>query len=131
VPKVWSDKYKGKFDDGWDALREKTLAKQKKLGVVPKDAELTNRHDEIPGWDHMPSDLKPVLSRQMELYAGFLEQTDHEVGRLIDAINDLGVLSLRSRFRSPVARTARRASTARSASSDPITRISWSGGEVR
>jgi arylsulfatase A-like enzyme len=92
VPKVWSDKYKGKFDDGWDALREKTLAKQKKLGVVPKDAELTKRHDEIPGWDDMPSDLKPVLSRQMELYAGFLEQTDHEVGRLIDAINDLGVL---------------------------------------
>jgi len=92
VPKVWSDKYKGKFDDGWDALREKTLAKQKKLGVVPKDAELTERHDEIPGWDDMPSDLKPVLSRQMELYAGFLEQTDHEVGRLIDAINDLGVL---------------------------------------
>ena len=92
VPKVWSDKYKGKFDDGWDALRDKTLAKQKKLGVVPKDAELTKRHDEIPSWDEMPDDLKPVLARQMELYAGFLEQADHEVGRLVDAIDDLGVL---------------------------------------
>ncbi len=89
VPKEWSDKYKGKFDDGWDALREKTLKQQKKLGVVPKDAELTKRHDEIPSWDEMPDDLKPVLARQMEIYAGFLEQTDHEVGRLIDAIADL------------------------------------------
>ncbi len=91
VPKVWSDKYKGKFDDGWDALREKTLKQQKKLGVVPKDAELTKRHDEIPSWDEMPDDLKPVLARQMELYAGFLEQTDHEVGRLIDAIAALDI----------------------------------------
>ena len=92
VPKQWSDKYKGKFDNGWDALREKTLANQKKLGVVPKDAELTKRHDEIPSWDDMPDDLKPVLARQMEIYAGFFEQTDHEVGRLVDAIDDLGVL---------------------------------------
>ena len=81
-PKQWSDKYKGKFDDGWDALRERLFAKQKKLGVVPKDAKLTQRHDEIPGWDDMPDDLKPVLARQMEIYAGFLEQTDHEVGRV-------------------------------------------------
>ena len=92
VPKVWSDKYKGKFDDGWDVLREKIFARQKKVGVIPKDAELTARHDEIPGWDDMPAELKPVLARQMEIYAGFLEQTDHEVGRLIDAIGDLGVL---------------------------------------
>jgi arylsulfatase A-like enzyme len=92
VPKEWSDKYKGKFDDGWDVLREKMLPKQKALGVVPEDAELTARHAEIPGWDDMPADLKPVLARQMEIYAGFLEQTDHEVGRLIDAIDDLGVL---------------------------------------
>ena len=85
VPKEWSDKYKGKFDDGWDKLREETLARQKKLGVVPKDAELTKRHDEIPAWDDMPDELKPVLARQMEIYAGFLEQTDHEVGRVVDA----------------------------------------------
>ena len=73
-------------------MREQTLKQQKKLGVVPKDAELTERHDEIPSWDDMPDDLKPVLARQMEIYAGFLEQTDHEVGRLVDAIDDLGVL---------------------------------------
>ena len=93
VPKAWSDKYKGKFDDGWDVLREKTFKQQKKLGVVPEgrrtDASATTRSR--PGTT-MPDDLKPVLARQMEIYAGFLEQTDHEVGRLVDAIDDLGVL---------------------------------------
>jgi arylsulfatase A-like enzyme len=92
VPKDWSDKYKGKFDTGWDVLREEIIARQKELGVVPADAELTRRHDEIPAWDDMPAELKPVLAREMELYAGFLEQTDHEVGRLVDALDDLGVL---------------------------------------
>ena len=92
VPKEWSDKYKGKFDTGWDTLREQIMARQKELGVVPADAELTRRHDEIPAWDDMPADLKPVLAREMELYAGFLEQTDHEVGRLVDTLEDLGVL---------------------------------------
>jgi arylsulfatase A-like enzyme len=92
VPRQWSDKYRGRFDAGWDALREHIFAKQKQLGVVPDTAELTKRHAEIPAWDDMPDDLKPVLARQMEIYAGFLEQTDHEVGRLIDAIDDLGVL---------------------------------------
>ncbi|MCH9730762.1 MAG: arylsulfatase [Actinomycetia bacterium] len=92
VPEQWSDKYKGKFDDGWDTLRDKTIERQKKLGVVPEDAELTKRHDEIPAWEDMPADLKPVLIRQMEIYAGFLEQTDHEIGRIVDAIDDLGVL---------------------------------------
>jgi arylsulfatase A-like enzyme len=92
VPTEWSDKYKGTFDDGWDALRERTLARQKELGVVPADAELTERPDEIPAWDEMPDDLKPVLARQMEVYAGFLEHTDHHVGRLIDALDELEVL---------------------------------------
>jgi arylsulfatase A-like enzyme len=92
VPKAWSDKYKGKFDGGWDALREQIIARQKELGVVPADAELTRRHDEIPAWDDMPAELKPVLAREMELYAGFLEQADHEVGRLVEAFEDLGVL---------------------------------------
>ena len=92
VPAEWSDRYKGKFDEGWDVLREQILPKQKELGVVPPDAELTARHDEIPAWDDMPAELKPVLARQMEIYAGFLEQTDHEVGRLIDALDDLGAL---------------------------------------
>jgi len=92
VPKEWSDKYKGKFDGGWDKLREETLARQKKLGVIPQDAVLTARHKEIPAWDEMPADLKPVLARQMEIYAGFLEQADHHVGRLIDTLEDLGIL---------------------------------------
>ena len=92
VPKQWSDKYQGKFDAGWDVLREQIFAKQKELGVIPHTAELTKRHKEIPGWDDMPAELKPVLARQMEIYAGFMEQTDHEVGRVVDAIADLGVL---------------------------------------
>ena len=92
VPPEWSDKYKGRFDDGWDALRERTLARQKELGIVPEDAELTERAAEIPAWDDMPDELKPVLARQMEVYAGFLEHTDHHIGRLIDALDDLGIL---------------------------------------
>jgi arylsulfatase len=92
VPSEFSDRYKGRFDDGWDALRERTLARQKALGVVPEDAELTARAAEIPAWEEMPNELKPVLARQMEVYAGFLEHTDHHVGRLINALDDLGVL---------------------------------------
>jgi arylsulfatase A-like enzyme len=92
VPKEWVDRYAGEFDDGWDVQRERTFARQKELGVIPADAELTARHDEITAWDDMPEELKPVLARQMEVYAGFLEHTDHHVGRLVDAIDDLGVL---------------------------------------
>jgi arylsulfatase len=73
VPKEWADKYKGKFDQGWDRLREETFARQKELGVVPQDCELTRRHDEISAWDDIDEQLKPVLARQMENYAGFLE----------------------------------------------------------
>jgi arylsulfatase A-like enzyme len=92
VPKEWADKYKGQFDDGWDALRERIFARQKELGVVPQDAQLTPRHEEIPAWDEMPEDLKPVLRRQMEVYAGFMEFTDHHVGRLLDTLEDLEIL---------------------------------------
>src|SRR5690348_9222474 len=92
VPKEWADKYAGQFDDGWDVQRERTFARQKELGVVPADAELTKRHDEIVAWDDMPDELKPVLARQMEVYAGFLEHTDHHVGRLVQALEDLEIL---------------------------------------
>jgi arylsulfatase len=92
VPVEWSEKYKGQFDDGWDALRERTFARQRELGVIPPEAELTERPEEIPAWDEMPDDLKPVLARQMEVYAGFMEHTDHHVGRLVDALAELEVL---------------------------------------
>ena len=92
VPKEWTDKYEGAFDGGWDRLREETFERQKALGVIPPDAELTRRPDEIPAWEDVPDELKPVLARQMEVYAGFLEHTDHHIGRLIDAIEDIGVL---------------------------------------
>jgi len=92
VPKEWADKYKGKFDQGWDKVREETFAQQKTLGVIPQDCPLTERHAEIPAWDSVSAEMKPVLARQMEVYAGFLEHTDHHVGRLIDALKDLGIL---------------------------------------
>jgi arylsulfatase len=92
VPKEWADKYAGKFADGWDVQRERTFAKQKELGVIPADALLTPRHAEIPAWDDMPAGLKPALEREMEVYAGFMEHTDHHVGRVIDTVAELGIL---------------------------------------
>jgi len=92
VPDEWADKYKGKFDQGWDHLREQTFERQKALGVIPADAELTERHPEIPAWEDTSPQMKPVLARQMEVYAGFLEHTDHHVGRLIDALDELEAL---------------------------------------
>jgi arylsulfatase len=92
VPKEWADKYKGQFAYGWDRQREITFARQKELGVIPQDCQLTPRHAEIPAWDEMPDELKPVLEREMEVYAGFLEHTDYHVGRVLDAIEDLGIM---------------------------------------
>jgi arylsulfatase A-like enzyme len=92
VPKEWADKYKGKFDHGWDKLREETFARQKKLGVIPQECQLTARHPEIPAWDTISPVMKKVIARQMEVYAGFMEHTDHHVGRLLDSLKDLGVL---------------------------------------
>ncbi|WP_292242344.1 arylsulfatase [Mesorhizobium sp.] len=89
VPKEWADKYKGKFDQGWDKLREETFARQLKLGVIPSDCQLTPRHEQIPAWDEMPEEMKPVLRRQMEVYAGFLEYADHHVGRLLDSLDQM------------------------------------------
>jgi len=92
VPAEWSAKYKGKFDQGWDKLREETLARQKELGVIPQDAELTARPAEIRAWEDTPDEMKPIFARQMEVYAGFMEHTDHHVGRVIDALQELELL---------------------------------------
>jgi arylsulfatase len=92
VPLEWADRYSGQFDEGWDALRERIFERQKELGVIPPEAQLTARHEEIPAWEDMPTELRPVLARQMEIYAGFLEHTDYHVGRLVDTLDELGVL---------------------------------------
>ena len=92
VPTEWSDKYRGRFDAGWDALRDETLARQIKLGVVPEGTDLSARPAEIAAWDGLSDVLKPVLARQMELYAGFLEHTDHQIGRLMETLGELGIL---------------------------------------
>jgi len=92
VPKDWVAKYKGQFDRGWDELREATFARQKMLGVIPADCVLTRRPAEIPGWEETEERLRPVLARQMEVYAAFLEFADYHVGRVIDALSDLEVI---------------------------------------
>jgi arylsulfatase A-like enzyme len=92
VPADWIAKQKGRFDQGWDAVRDETFARQKELGVIPTEAVLTERPAEIPAWDDMPAELKPVLARQMEVYAAFLEFADHHVGRLIDSLEADGLL---------------------------------------
>ncbi len=91
VPKAWADKYKGKFDQGWDKLREETFARQQKLGVIPPAAKLTPRDPAFPAWDSLKEDEKKFYARQMEVYAGFQENTDYQVGRVVQAIEDLGI----------------------------------------
>ena len=92
APKEWADKYKGKFDQGWDKLREETFARQQKMGIIPANAKLTERPKEIPSWDSQTADAKKLFSRQMEVFAGFAEHTDDQVGRLVKALEDMGEL---------------------------------------
>ncbi len=92
VPKEYIDRYKGKFDQGWDVLRDETFARQKQMGVIPANAELTKRPKEIPSWDSQTPDQKKLEARQMETFAGFAEHTDEQVGRLVDALQEMGVL---------------------------------------
>jgi arylsulfatase len=92
VAKEWADRYKGKFDQGWDAYREETLARQKKLGIVPEDTELSARPDLFPAWDSLSDAEKKLYARQMEVAAGFQENADWNVGRLLDAIEEAGEL---------------------------------------
>src|SRR4029079_4358686 len=91
VPKDWIAKYKGKFDQGWDKVRDETFARQKKLGVIPPGCELTARPKEIPAWEDTDPKLRPVLAREMEIYAAYLEFADYHVGRVIDSLTDLGI----------------------------------------
>jgi len=92
VPVEFADRYKGKFDAGWDQLREETFARQLKLGVIPAGTKLTKRPAEIPAWDSLSEDEKRLFRRQMEVYAGFAEHTDLEVGRLVQSIEAMGQL---------------------------------------
>jgi arylsulfatase A-like enzyme len=92
VPADWVDKYKGKFDDGWDAYREQTLARQIKLEIVPPDTKMAPKPADIVDWETLSADEKQLYARQMEVFAAFAEHTDHEVGRLADAIEAIGEL---------------------------------------
>jgi arylsulfatase A-like enzyme/uncharacterized membrane protein len=92
VPKEWADKYTGTFDQGWDLYREETLARQKQLGIVPPDTELTRRPEVFPAWDSLNEAQKKLYIRQMEVFAGYSENADWNVGRLLDAIEGLGDL---------------------------------------
>ena len=92
VWKEWAEKYKGRFDQGWDKLREETFERQKKLGVVPADAILTPRDELMPAWDSLDENSKRLFARQMEVYAGYSENADHHVGRLLDSIEAMGEL---------------------------------------
>lgn len=92
APKAWQDKFRGKFDHGWDQQREITFAEQKRLGVIPQDAKLATRPREIPAWDDQPAEAKRIYARLMENYAAYLSYADNELGRLIDSIAQAGEL---------------------------------------
>ncbi|MFZ2016965.1 MAG: sulfatase-like hydrolase/transferase, partial [Nocardioides sp.] len=92
VAPEWADRYRGTFDDGWDALRERTLQRQKDLGIVPQDTELTERPDVFPAWDSLSDTEKKLYVRQMEVYCGYQENADWNIGRLLDSIEEMGDL---------------------------------------
>ena len=90
VPKEWADKYKGQFDDGWDAYREKTFARQKELGLIPQDAELSRHDPDVQDWNTLSADEKKLYARMMEVFAGFLTHTDDHYGRLFEFLKTIG-----------------------------------------
>jgi arylsulfatase A-like enzyme len=91
VQREWADRYRGQFDDGWDAMRQRIFQRQRDLGWIPRDAELTPRPDNLASWDSIPAAERPFQSRLMEVFAGFVEHTDMQAGRLIDALERLGI----------------------------------------
>ena len=92
VPKEWADRYKGKFDDGWDAYRDKVFARQKELGIMPQNAALSRHDPDVQDWSKLTTDERKLYARMMEVFAGFFEFTDHHIGRLIDFLEKLGEL---------------------------------------
>jgi len=92
VAKEWSDKYKGKFDEGWDVYRDKVLANQKKLGLIPADAKLPIRDSYVQAWNTLSTDEKKLFSKYMEVYAGYLEYTDYEVSRIVNHLKEINQL---------------------------------------
>ena len=92
VPKEWADRYAGQFDEGWDVYRERVFARQKELGVVPADAELSRHDPDVPDWDSLPEPARRLFSRMMEVYAGFVSHTDHHLGRLLHFLREYGHL---------------------------------------
>jgi arylsulfatase A-like enzyme len=90
VPKEWIDKFKGQFNQGWDKYREETYQRQLKLGVIPPDTKLTPRPPEIPAWNSLSPDEQRVAERLMEIFAAYTAQTDYEVGRVLDALEEIG-----------------------------------------
>jgi len=92
VPKEWIEKYKGKFDEGWQKLREETVARQKEMGIIPENAQLAPMPEDIKAWEALSDNERKLFALQMETFAGFAEHTDVEVGRLVGAIEEIGVL---------------------------------------
>jgi arylsulfatase A-like enzyme len=90
VAKEWADRYKGQFDDGWDAYRERVFASQKELGIMPADAELSRHDPDVPDWSDLSADARKLATRMMEVFAGFLTHTDHHIGRLLDFLKETG-----------------------------------------
>jgi arylsulfatase A-like enzyme len=92
VGKEWADRYRGQFDDGWDVYRERVFARQKELGIVPADTELSRHDPDVPEWDELPADQRRLYARMMEVFAGFLSHADHHIGRLLDYLRETGEL---------------------------------------
>jgi arylsulfatase A-like enzyme len=92
VPKEWADRYQGQFDDGWDAYRERTFARQKEIGLLPADAELSRHDPDVQDWDSLSEDERRLYARMMEVFAGFLEHTDDQIGRLLSFLEAIGEL---------------------------------------
>ena len=92
VPQEWIDNWTGKFDEGWDAMRQQVFERQVETGIIPEGTQLPPKPSAIPDWDSLSDDEKRLFSRQAEVFAGFIEMTDHEIGRVIKTIDDMGEL---------------------------------------